>query len=135
VVVVETVSGDDPLLVALSEARRDRDVAEERIRRLLAFGREFAGPRPYTLAVLAAAAGMSISGVRSGYQQGDVDAVREALEATVPDGEVANRLGVTWSNRITDFLVRAVQTVPVTGGHHEFVHKGFSEVSTVGGSR
>ncbi|MEV0734170.1 hypothetical protein [Polymorphospora sp. NPDC050346] len=34
---------------------------------LIAYGREFVQPRPYTLGDLAAAAGMSISGTRTAY--------------------------------------------------------------------
>jgi hypothetical protein len=65
----------DPLLVALGQARRRREAAESEIRQLLAYGREFMGPRPYRLADLAAAAGMSISGVRTAYDHADVDRV------------------------------------------------------------
>ena len=39
---------------------------------LLAYAREFVGPRPYTLAELARFAGMSISGVRTAYSDTEV---------------------------------------------------------------
>jgi len=89
----------DPLIYALADARRVKEQAEERIRELLAYGREFVQPRPYTLGDLAAAAGMSISGVRTAYGHRDVDAVAEATGAKprewrapdpglAPDGEV-----------------------------------------------
>jgi glutathione S-transferase len=55
----------DPLIGMLHAARRAKAEAEQRIRELLAYGREFVQPRPYTLDALAAAAGMSISGVRT----------------------------------------------------------------------
>ncbi|MEU0156399.1 hypothetical protein [Micromonospora fulviviridis] len=68
----------DPLIGALAGARRAKEEAEQQIRELLAYGREFVQPRPYTLGDLAAAAGMSISGVRTAYGHRDVDAVAEA---------------------------------------------------------
>ena len=42
------------------------------IRLLLAYAREHVQPRPYRLADLADAAGMSISGVRTAYIQADI---------------------------------------------------------------
>jgi hypothetical protein len=68
----------DPLTFAIAAARRRREQAEEEIRRLVAYGRKFT-PRPYTLAGLAAAAGMSISGVRTAYDHDQVSAVAEAI--------------------------------------------------------
>lgn len=65
----------DPLLAELVEARAERERADARIRRLVAYGRAFTWPRPYPLARLAAAAGMSVSGVRTCYGPGDVDLV------------------------------------------------------------
>jgi hypothetical protein len=65
----------DPLLVALRQTRRRREAAESEIRQLLAYGREFMGPRPYRLVDLATASGMSISGVRTAYDRADVDRV------------------------------------------------------------
>jgi hypothetical protein len=75
----------DPLISALNGARRAKEHAEQEIRELLAYGREFVQPRPYTLGDLAAAAGMSISGVRTAYQHRDVDAVAEATGAKPRD--------------------------------------------------
>jgi hypothetical protein len=69
--------GTDPLLGAIASARLVKEQAEAGIRWLLAYGREFVEPRPYTLADLAEAAGMSISGVRTAYDHHDVDAVAE----------------------------------------------------------
>ena len=43
------------------------------MRVLLAFAREITAPRPYRLADLAQAAGMSISGIRTAYTQADID--------------------------------------------------------------
>ncbi|MEU1813247.1 hypothetical protein [Micromonospora aurantiaca (nom. illeg.)] len=75
----------DPLLAALAAARRAKERAETQIRHLVAYGREFVQPRPYTLADLAEAAGMSVSGVRTGYDHHDVDAVAEATGARPRD--------------------------------------------------
>lgn len=69
----------DPVLSAIAAARRQRDAVEEEIRRLIAYGREFTRPRPYTLADLADAAGMSISGVRTAYDHDHVEAVAREI--------------------------------------------------------
>jgi ElaB/YqjD/DUF883 family membrane-anchored ribosome-binding protein len=72
----------DPLIYALAAARRAKEEADEQIRQLLAYGREFVQPRPYTLGDLAAAAGFkSASGVRTAYGHHDVDAVTAATGA------------------------------------------------------
>ena len=62
----------DRLLAALAQARQRKEHAEQDIRLLLAYAREIIAPRPYRLADLAKAAGLSISGVRAAYTQGDV---------------------------------------------------------------
>ena len=64
---------DDPLLSALAEAKQRKQRADRDIRLLLAYAREHTRPRPYRLADLADAAGMSISGVRTAYTQADID--------------------------------------------------------------
>lgn len=69
----------EPLLRSITLARRRKEEAEEEIRLLLAYGREFTRPRPYTLAELAAAAGMSVSGVRTAYDHAQVAGVAEAI--------------------------------------------------------
>ena len=53
--------------------------AEARMRLLIAYGREFTRPRPYRLEDLARAAGMSISGIRTAY---DDDEVAEVARLT-----------------------------------------------------
>jgi hypothetical protein len=83
----EEVSAD-PLISALTTTRHVKERAEQRIRELLAYGREFTQPRPYTLGDLASAAGMSISGVRTAYGHRDVDAVAEATGAKPRDWRV-----------------------------------------------
>ncbi|MDX2678491.1 hypothetical protein [Streptomyces soliscabiei] len=69
----------DEFLGQLAALREARDQLDQQIRVLLAYGREFASPRPYTLASLAEAAGLSISGVRTAYTPADRDAVARAL--------------------------------------------------------
>jgi hypothetical protein len=68
----------------------------QRIRELIAYGREFVQPRPYTLGDLAASAGMSISGARTAYSHLDVAQVADAtgakpLEWRAPDPEDAGQ--------------------------------------------
>jgi hypothetical protein len=71
--------GHDPLLTTLAGIRRQRHDLDAAMRRLLAYGREFTRPRPYKLADLADAAGMSISGVRTAY---DAEEIAQVVEAT-----------------------------------------------------
>ena len=70
--------GHDPLLTTLAGLRRQRHDLDAAIRRLLAYGREFTRPRPYKLADLADAAGMSISGVRTAYEAEEIAQVADA---------------------------------------------------------
>ena len=63
----------DPLLAALADAAQRRQQADRDLRLLLAYAREHTKPRPYRLADLADAAGMSISGVRAAYTQADIE--------------------------------------------------------------
>ena len=67
------MTGDDPLLSALEDAARRKQQASHDMRLLLAYAREHTRPRPYRLADLADAAGMSISGVRTAYSTADID--------------------------------------------------------------
>jgi len=62
----------DPLLGEITAARNAMLAAEARVRLLIAYGREFTRPRPYRLEDLARAAGMSISGVRTAYDEDEV---------------------------------------------------------------
>lgn len=70
-------NNEDPLLTALTDEVMARDEAAGNIRRLLAYGREFVAPRPYTLTDLGAATGMSVSGVRTAYDHHEVEQVAE----------------------------------------------------------
>lgn len=70
--------GEDPLLTLVGRARDQMLAAEKDLRLLLAYAREFTQPRPYRLEDLARAAGMSISGIRTAYDDdeiGDVTAI------------------------------------------------------------
>ena len=80
--------GGDPLLATLAAVRRQRLELEAATRRLLAYGREFARPRPYRLIDLADAAGMSISGIRTAYDQDDIRQV-QAATGLAPAGALA----------------------------------------------
>ena len=63
----------DPLLSTLARLRQERLRLEADMRLLIAYGRRFTHPRPYKLIDLANAAGMSISGVRTAYDEEEVD--------------------------------------------------------------
>ena len=63
---------DDALLAALADTRRRKDQAACDMRLLLAHAREIVTPRPYRLADLAQATGLSISGIRTAYTASDV---------------------------------------------------------------
>jgi len=67
------MTAEDPLLAALAGAAQRRQRADHQIRLLLAYAREHVQPRPYRLADLAQAAGMSISGIRTAYTQADIE--------------------------------------------------------------
>ena len=63
----------DPLLAALADAAQRKQRADHDMRLLLAYAREHVRPRPYRLADLAKAAGMSVSGIRTAYTQADIE--------------------------------------------------------------
>jgi hypothetical protein len=71
----------DALLLALCDARQRKEQADRDLRLLLAYAREIITPRPYRLADLAEAAGMSISGVRSAYNRDDVERAAQLVAA------------------------------------------------------
>ena len=71
----------DALLSALRDARQRKEQADRDLRLLLAYAREIITPRPYRLADVAEAAGMSISGVRSAYNRDDVERAAQLVAA------------------------------------------------------
>ncbi|WP_158013060.1 hypothetical protein [Streptomyces sp. Root369] len=75
---------EDPLLIALGNARAAREAADREIRRLLAYGREFRGDRPYQLEPLAQASGLTPSGIRTAYGSSEIDTVARCIGRT-PD--------------------------------------------------
>jgi len=75
-----TTNAEDPILTAIRELRIARDQLDERIRVLIALGRERTYPRPYRLADLAQAAGLSISGVRIAYDHTHIAAAERLAQ-------------------------------------------------------
>lgn len=66
----------DPLLSEIEKVRQERSRIDRQLRMLIAYGREFVGPRPYPLNTLAAAAGLgSHSSVRTFYGEDEIEAV------------------------------------------------------------
>lgn len=79
---------EDPLLVALGNARAAREAADREIRHLLAYGREFHGDRPYKLEPLAQTSGMTPSGIRTAYTSHEIETVAREIGRT-PDSRRA----------------------------------------------
>ena len=77
---------DDLILNAICRARHRKLQADQDLRTLIAYAREFFRPRPYRLIDLARAAGMSVSGVRTMYDDSDIKHVAELLQHAVPPG-------------------------------------------------
>ncbi|MFD8368409.1 hypothetical protein ACFW9V_36810 [Streptomyces hygroscopicus] len=73
---------EDPLLIALVNARAAREAADREIRHLLAYGREFHGDRPYKLEPLAQASGMTPSGIRTAYGNSEIETVARGIGRT-----------------------------------------------------
>jgi hypothetical protein len=67
------MTAEDPLLAALADAAKRKEQANHQIRLLLAYAREHVQPRPYRLADLAQAVGMSLSGIRTAYTKADIE--------------------------------------------------------------
>lgn len=78
----------DPLFLALEEARARKAAADAEIRRLLAYGREFLGTRPYRLESLAEASGMTPSGIRTAYGEEELRQVAHEIHRE-PNGKTA----------------------------------------------
>ncbi|MDQ0790808.1 transposase-like protein [Streptomyces sp. B3I8] len=88
------VHHEDPLLIALGNARATREAADREIRHLLAYGREFHADRPYKLEPLAQAGGMSPSGIRTAYGSSEIQSVARQI-GRAPDGRRARPPGRT----------------------------------------
>lgn len=80
----------DPLLTEIERVRKQRAELDKQLRELIAYGREFVGPRPYPLNTLANAAGLgSHSSVRTFYGEAEIEAVIKrtgAKRVTKPSG-------------------------------------------------
>ncbi len=81
----------DALLEAIRAARRAKAKAGQDMQLLLAYAREHVTSRPYRLADLADAAGLSISGVRTGYSRADHRASRASQRSRWPPAHPAGR--------------------------------------------
>ena len=78
------------LLVTLVELKNAKEEIDRDMRRLVAYARELVF-RPYTLASLAEVLDMSISGVRSFYDEQDVTESEESLKKLFPhEGDTHN---------------------------------------------
>jgi hypothetical protein len=97
----------DPLLAALAEARQRKQQADRDLRLLLAYAREIVTPRPYRLADLAQAAGISISGVRTAYDRADVEHAAQFVAAAERPIETAAAA-----------VLAALQHQPADENHH-----------------
>jgi hypothetical protein len=93
------------VLAALADAKRRKEQANQQIRLLLAYAREHVQPRPYRLADLAQAAGMSISGVRTAYTQADIE-------------QAARLTGGTRSRHLAAVIVSLLINGPSAREHH-----------------
>lgn len=70
---------DEIVLVQLSAITAQIEHLMSCRRKLIAYARHLVVPRPYTLASLAEASGMSISGVRTAYTDQDIAVVVDLL--------------------------------------------------------
>ena len=91
--------GTDRVLTDIAEAARIRREAEQRLRYLIAYAREFVQPRPYTLADLARAAGLSISGIRTTYGPTEIAAIATVLHRPCPPANQVARTGYSPPSR------------------------------------
>lgn len=70
---------EDPLILALEQARTQKEEADRRIRLLLAYAREFQPARRYPLRELSQASGYTISGVTTAYGTPEITLVQRQL--------------------------------------------------------
>jgi hypothetical protein len=79
----------DPLYLALEEPRARKAAADAEMRRLLVYGREFHGTRPYRLESLAEASGMTPSPIRTAYDEEELRQVAHEIHRE-PNGKAAH---------------------------------------------
>ncbi|MEV5367622.1 hypothetical protein AB0L12_33565 [Streptomyces cellulosae] len=70
---------EDPLILALEQARAQKEEADRRIRLLFAYAREFQPVRRYPLRALAQASGYTVSGVTTAYGTPEITLVQRQL--------------------------------------------------------
>jgi hypothetical protein len=86
----------DPLLLGLERLRLQRNEIEQQMILLVAYMRENIKPRPYTLQQIADAAGLSVSGTRTFYDDEDVQILDKRIgyaKKTIADEHI--RRGTT----------------------------------------
>jgi hypothetical protein len=81
------------LLEHLAQLRRHRDAVDAQMRHLVAYAREYVKPRPYRLADLADAVGLSTSGLRLYYGPDHVAAVGHLLADAIQHLHSSDQLG------------------------------------------
>ncbi|WP_435059656.1 hypothetical protein [Streptomyces sp. bgisy060] len=69
----------EPLILALEQARAQKEAADRRIRLILAYAREFYPPRRYSLRELGAASGYTTSGVNAAYGAQEIKQVQSQI--------------------------------------------------------
>ena len=110
----------DPLLSSLTRARRVRDQADQQLRHLIAYGREFVRPRPYTLDQLASAAGFrTTSAIGKAYGRAEVEAV-EAATGVKPRGRRA--VDPVEQPTVNDLLIDLQRRSPAPARVPELAH-------------
>jgi hypothetical protein len=70
----------EPLILALEEARAQKEKADRRIRLIFAYAREFHPPRRYPLRELGDAAGYTTSGVNAAYGEKEIELVQSQVQ-------------------------------------------------------
>ncbi|MEU8176451.1 hypothetical protein AB0C14_26570 [Microbispora hainanensis] len=73
----------DPLIAKLECLAREKQKIDEEIRLILAYARHFAPNGPYRLRNLATASRMSVSGVRTAFDERTIEIVKMRLPRTV----------------------------------------------------
>ncbi|MFD5079501.1 hypothetical protein [Streptomyces sp. NPDC058371] len=69
----------EPLILALEQARAQKEAADRRIRLIFAYAREFYPPRRYPLRELGEASGYTTSGVTAAYGEQQIKLVQSQI--------------------------------------------------------